>query len=48
MLIEKKREKSADDFFYLVGTRHVDLEDLEKYEVIRIAVTNGKDRHIVA
>ncbi len=32
----------------MVGTRHVDPEDMAKYEVTRIAVTNDKERHIVA
>jgi hypothetical protein len=48
MLVEEKRERSAEDFLYLVGTQHFDPDDFEKYEVTRIAVTNDSDRHIIA
>jgi hypothetical protein len=47
MIVEEKRERSAEDFLYLVGTRHVEPEDMAK-EVTLIAVINEKDRHIVA
>jgi hypothetical protein len=48
MIVEEKRERSAENFLYLVVTRHADPEDMVKYEVTRIVVTNEKERHIVA
>jgi hypothetical protein len=48
MIVEKMSERFAEDFLYLVGTRHVDPDDLEKYKFTKIAVTNDSDRHIIA
>ncbi len=48
ILLEQRKERDAQDYLYLVGTVHVDDEDLMKYVVTSIAITNDKHKHIIA
>ena len=48
MLQEMNKQRTAEDFLYLVGNTHVDMDDCMKYEVTRIAITNDRNRHIIA
>ncbi len=48
LIMSDSTKKSAEDFLNFVGTRHVDPKYMVKYEVTRIAVTNDKERRVVA
>ena len=48
LVLEEEKERTPEDFLYLVGTRHFDEEEFETYEVNRIAITNDANRHIIA
>ncbi len=48
MILEQTKDRNAEDYLYLVGTKHIDDEDLIKYVVTGIGIINNGHKHIIA